>query len=93
MAILGDNQQATAAMQARAKRFTDDECIRAWWACRATLTDRPSMDDYMQWRAAEAERAAFQTWPPSICAIAQRLGDGSWIAACEHIQNTGPLDG
>ena len=93
MAILGANQQATTAMQARAKRFTDAECIRAWWACRATLTDRPSIDDYTQWRAAEAERAAFKTWPPSNCAISQRFGDGSWIAACEHLNDTEPFDG
>jgi hypothetical protein len=93
MAILDDNEQATIAMQARAKRFTDDECVRAWWACRSTLTERPSIDDYSQWRSAAAERVDFKTWPPSICAIAQRFGDGSWIAACEQLQDTGPIDG
>ena len=92
-AILNDSEEAATAVQRRAKRFTDDERIQAWWTCRATLTDRPSMDDYTQWRAAQAERTGFKTWPPSICSIAQRLGAGSWIAACEHLEQLGPPDG
>ena len=54
-AILGDNHQATTAARRRAKHFTDDELTRAWWTCRSTLTDRPSIDNYMQWRLAQAE--------------------------------------
>ena len=91
-AILGDSHEATTAAQRRAKNFTDDELTRAWWTCRSTLTDRPSMDDYMQWRLAQAERTGFEAWPPSICAINQRFGNGSWIAACERLQNEGPPD-
>jgi hypothetical protein len=68
-AILADNHEATTAAQRRAKHFTDQELTRAWWTCRSTLTDRPSMDDYMQWRLAQAELTDFETWPPSICAI------------------------
>jgi len=40
-------------------------------------------------RGTEAERTAFKTSPPSITAIAQRFGDGSWIAACEHLRKQG----
>jgi hypothetical protein len=89
-AILAGSTQATTAAQRRAKRFTDDERIRAWWTCRSTVTNRPSSDDYMQWRRAAAERTGFETWPPSICLIAQRFGDGSWITTCEHLQQQGP---
>lgn len=92
--ILEDNHEATTAVQRRAKRFTDDELTHAWLACRTTLNGRPSIDEYTQWRASVAEETGFETWPPSICAIAQRFGGGSWIAACEHIlQNEEPPDG
>lgn len=89
-AILGADHDAAVSLQRRRKRFSDDELTRAWWACHATLGDPPSIDAYSTWRVAEAERAAFETCPPSHSAIDQRFGDGSWTRACQRLLTEGP---
>jgi len=90
--ILGDQLKAVAAMRQRRARFSPTDLARAWWECHQTLGRAPSVSEYERWRHSEAQRTAFECWPPSESSIRQRFGHGSWPRACERLQQEGPVD-
>ena len=90
--VLGERHAAAFENGRRARRFTHDDLITAWWSCKTELGRTPKINEYEHWRHTQAESTGFTDWPPAESSIRVRLGDGKWTTACTRLLAEGQRD-